>query len=67
MIDLFKNEKYALSTLKGDHVVNSRDIFEEKPYIYNIGPICNGGDLRKVLNKRNNKPFPEIEAKPIFR
>ncbi len=67
LIDLFKNEKLALTTLQGNYVLNSRDVFEEKDYIYNIGPLCNGGDLRKLLNKRHGKPLPEKEARVIFR
>jgi hypothetical protein len=52
LVELFKNESKALLTLKGDHVMNARDIIEKSPYIYVIGPLCNGGDLRKLLNKR---------------
>jgi len=47
LVELFKAESHALMTLKGDHVVNARDIFEQPPHIYNIGPLCDGGDLRK--------------------
>ena len=47
-------------------MVNSRDIFEIPPYTYNIGPLCNGGDLRKMLNSRNGQPLRETEARPIF-
>lgn len=65
--ELFNNEKKALLSLKGDHVVNARDIFEESPYIYVIGPLCNNGDLRKFLNKRGGRALPEDEARPIFK
>lgn len=57
----------ALTSLKGDHVVNARDIFEQAPHIYVIGPLCNGGDLRKLLNKKGGRPLSEDEARKIFK
>lgn len=48
---LFENEKHALLTLKGKHIVNAYDIFNQAPWIYVIAPLCNGGDLRKKILK----------------
>ena len=48
-------------------MVNAREIFEQAPYTYVIGPLCNGGDLRKFLTKRGGQGLPESEALPIFR
>jgi serine/threonine protein kinase len=28
--------------------------------------LCDGGDLRKAMNKRNGQPYPESEARRIF-
>ena len=64
---LFKYESKALLTLEGDNVVNAREIFEEGPWYYVVGPLCNGGDLRKKLMKIGGKGLDEEEAIPIFR
>lgn len=32
-----------------------------------ISNLCNGGDLRKVINKRGGRPFNEPDAKKIFK
>lgn len=32
-----------------------------------IANLCNGGDLRKIINKRGGKPFTEPEARRIFK
>jgi len=55
-------------TLKGDYVANALEIIDKQPpNIFVVARLCDGGDLRKVMNKRNGQPFPETEALKIFK
>jgi serine/threonine protein kinase len=67
LLQCFKRESKALLTLKGDHVLGAYEIIDENPpSIYVISELCNGGDLRKLMNKRHGQPYPEKEAIKIF-
>ena len=68
LIQLWKNESQCIMTLKGDYVANALEIIDKQPpNIFVVARLCDGGDLRKVMNKRNGQPFPETEALKIFK
>jgi len=47
----------------GIYTVRDLDIFENNPpYIYQITPFCNGGDLRGEMNKTEGNCFSEEKA-----
>ena len=62
---LFKNECFALTTLKGDNVANAIEIIDKPKNIYIISKLCNGGDLRAYLTKKGQH-LEEKEAIQIM-
>ncbi|KOC67541.1 Serine/threonine-protein kinase ULK3 [Habropoda laboriosa] len=55
-IDNLVTEIYLLKILRHEHIVEMKDFFWDKGYIYIVMELCHGGDLSSFIKKRHKLP-----------